>query len=94
MPWPDLRTFLAALRSRGDLLRIPEMVDWEYEAVALTRRTSDMEGPALLFENVRVMASSTRLTVGVDRGVGRHEPLLLHFLTCRRRTRREQRSPP
>ncbi|HEX5452065.1 MAG TPA: UbiD family decarboxylase [Candidatus Limnocylindrales bacterium] len=53
MPWPDLRTFLAALESRGDLLRISEPVDPEYEVVALTRRTSDVDGPALLFENVK-----------------------------------------
>ncbi len=53
MPWSDLRTFLTALEARGDLVRIPEQVDWEYEAVALTRRTSDLDGPALLFERVR-----------------------------------------
>lgn len=52
MPWSDLRSFLTALEGRGDLLRIPGPVDWEYEAVALTRQTSDIEGPALLFEHV------------------------------------------
>lgn len=51
--WPDLRTYLNALESRGDLLRISKEVDWEYEAVGLTRRTSDIEGPALFFERVR-----------------------------------------
>ena len=53
MPWPDLRSFLDALETRGDLMRIDRPVDWEYEAVGLTRRTSDIEGPALLFEQVR-----------------------------------------
>lgn len=53
MAWSDLRSFLTALESRGDLLRIGEEVDWEYEAVGLTRLTSDMEGPALVFEQVR-----------------------------------------
>jgi 2,5-furandicarboxylate decarboxylase 1 len=53
MPWPDLRSFLAALEERGDLLRVPGPVDWEYEAVALTRHTSDIQGPALLLESVR-----------------------------------------
>ena len=41
------------LEDRGDLLRVTDEVDWEYEAVAHTRATSDIEGPALLFENVR-----------------------------------------
>lgn len=53
MAWTDLRSFLAALESRGDLLRLTDEVDWEYEAVALTRLTSDIEGPALLFERIR-----------------------------------------
>jgi len=53
MAWPDLRSFLAALDDRGDLLRVPGPVDWEYEAVALTRQTSDIQGPALLFDRVR-----------------------------------------
>jgi 2,5-furandicarboxylate decarboxylase 1 len=51
--WHDLREFLDDLESRGDLLRVPREVDWEYEAVALTRETSDVEGPALLFERMR-----------------------------------------
>lgn len=52
VPWNDLRSFLAALERRGDLLRIPSPVNWEYEAVALTRHTSDIQGPALLFGQV------------------------------------------
>src|SRR5215218_1025202 len=53
MPWPDLRSFLDALDERGDLLRVTRPVDWDYEAVGLTRHTSDIEGPALLFDHVR-----------------------------------------
>ena len=53
MPWSDLRSFVTALEERGDLLRVTREVDWEYEAVGLTRRTSDIEGPALLFDRVR-----------------------------------------
>jgi UbiD family decarboxylase len=51
--WPDLRAFLDALERQGDLLRIKDEVDWAYEAAALTRQTSDIEGPALLFERVK-----------------------------------------
>ena len=53
MAWPDLRAFLDALDRQGDLLRIKDEVDWAYEAAALTRQTSDIEGPALLFERVK-----------------------------------------
>jgi 2,5-furandicarboxylate decarboxylase 1 len=53
MPWTDMREFLGMLEERGDLLRISDEVDWEYEAVDLTRQTSDVDGPALLFEKVR-----------------------------------------
>ena len=53
MAWPDLRSYLAALDERGDLLHVTEQVDWEYEAVALTRLTSDIEGPALVFDHIR-----------------------------------------
>jgi 2,5-furandicarboxylate decarboxylase 1 len=51
--WLDLREFLAALEDRGDLLRVQRPVDWEYEAVELTRQSSEVDGPALLFESMR-----------------------------------------
>jgi 2,5-furandicarboxylate decarboxylase 1 len=51
--WPDLRAFLDTLERQGDLLRIKDEVDWAYEAAALTRQTSDIQGPALLFERVK-----------------------------------------
>ncbi|HLH23469.1 MAG TPA: UbiD family decarboxylase [Chloroflexota bacterium] len=53
MPWPDLRSFLDRLEAEGDLLRIADPVTWEYEIVALTRESSDVQGPALLFERVQ-----------------------------------------
>ncbi|GAB2458257.1 UbiD family decarboxylase [Nocardioides hungaricus] len=56
MAWSDLREFVTALEDRGDLLRVTEEVDWEYQAVALTRETSDLDGPALLFERMRESA--------------------------------------
>jgi hypothetical protein len=42
-----------ALESRGDLIRVSDVIDWEYEAAALTRQTSDVSGPALLFARLR-----------------------------------------
>jgi 2,5-furandicarboxylate decarboxylase 1 len=56
--WKDLREFLAALENRGDLVRVQDEVDWEYQAVGLTRQSSDVDGPALLFENMRDSAFS------------------------------------
>lgn len=53
MAWNDLRSFLDALDARGDLLHISDEVDYDYEAVGLTRLTSDIEGPALIFDKVR-----------------------------------------
>lgn len=41
------------LERNGDLLRLSRPIDWSYEAVALTRQTSDLQGPALLFDNMK-----------------------------------------
>ena len=51
--WYDLRDFLTALEERGDLVTVLDEIDWEYQAVALTRQSSDVDGPALLFERMR-----------------------------------------
>ena len=53
MPFGDLREFLKYLESKGELLRIREEVDVKHEIAAYIRKTSDMQGPALLFENVK-----------------------------------------
>ena len=53
MPFDDPRDFLEYLEERNDLLRISEEVDPKYEIGAYIRKTSDQEGPALLFENVK-----------------------------------------
>ena len=53
MPFDDPRDFLEYLEERNDLLRISEEVDPKYEISAYIRKTSDQEGPALLFENVK-----------------------------------------
>ena len=51
--WRDLREFLDALERKGDLVTVDDTVDWEYQAVALTRQSSDTDGPALLFRSMR-----------------------------------------
>jgi UbiD family decarboxylase len=51
--FPDLRTFLAALRRRGELVEIESPVDASLEVAEIHRRVIAAGGPALLFRNVR-----------------------------------------
>lgn len=53
MPFDDPRDFLEFLDERKELLRITDEVDPKYEIGAYIRKTSDQQGPALLFENVK-----------------------------------------
>ncbi len=53
MPFKDLRQFLDLLEEKGELVRIEKEVDLKYEIGAYIRKTSDLQGPALLFERVR-----------------------------------------
>jgi 2,5-furandicarboxylate decarboxylase 1 len=48
----DLRGFLALLEEQGDLVRITRPCSPEFEIAAGMRKTSDIDGPALLFENL------------------------------------------
>src|ERR1051325_71833 len=48
----DLRSFLRVLEDKGDLVRITRPVSPRFEIAAGIRKTSDINGPALLFENV------------------------------------------
>jgi 4-hydroxy-3-polyprenylbenzoate decarboxylase/2,5-furandicarboxylate decarboxylase 1 len=53
MPFDDPRDFLEYLEERRELVRITEEVDPKYEIGAYIRKTSDQQGPALLFEKVK-----------------------------------------
>jgi 2,5-furandicarboxylate decarboxylase 1 len=53
MPFTDLREFIAYLEDQKELRRIRKPVDTKYEIAAYIRKTSDIKGPALLFENVQ-----------------------------------------
>jgi 4-hydroxy-3-polyprenylbenzoate decarboxylase/2,5-furandicarboxylate decarboxylase 1 len=48
----DMRGFLKLLEEKGDLVHITEPVSTSFEIAAGIRKTSDIEGPALWFENV------------------------------------------
>src|SRR3989337_4053224 len=88
----DIREFLAHLESQGQLLRVKEEVGVKYEVAAGMRKTSDIEGPALLFENVRgypgwrVLGGlfATRKLVALGLGVPQ-EKLLERYLTLENR---------
>ena len=53
MATTDLRQFIERLENDGDLLRITDEVDLKFDISGYIRNTSDIEGPALLFENVK-----------------------------------------
>ena len=53
MPFKDLREFITYLDEQKELRRIRKPVDIKYEIAAYIRKTSDVKGPALLFENVK-----------------------------------------
>ena len=48
----DMRDFLRFLEDKGDLVRIKKEVNVDFEIAAYMRKTSDLQGPAFLFENV------------------------------------------
>ena len=53
MPFNDLREFITFLESERELIRTQKPVDVKYEISAYIRKTSDEQGPALLFDNVK-----------------------------------------
>lgn len=88
MLFQDLREFVETLEQRGQLLRVTREVDTKYEIAAGIRKTSDVQGPALMFENVkghsgfRVLGGlfATRKLVAMGLGVS-EEGLLERYLT-------------
>jgi UbiD family decarboxylase len=92
----DLRGYLSHLGEQGQLLRVKEEVDVKYEIAAGVRKTSDVEGPALLFENIkgfsgwRVLGGlfATRKLVALGLGVPQ-ERMLERYLTLE-----DKRIPP
>lgn len=52
MSYRDLREYMDALRAQHELATITTAVDWDLEMGAISRRSIELHGPALLFENV------------------------------------------
>ena len=53
MPFDDPRDFMEYLEERQELVRISDEVDPKFGISAYIRKTSDQQGPALFFENVK-----------------------------------------
>ncbi|MBI4322012.1 MAG: UbiD family decarboxylase [Chloroflexi bacterium] len=52
MPWRDFRSFLSFLEEKGDLVRVSKEVSTRFQIAAYTRKSSDTNGPAFIFDNV------------------------------------------
>src|SRR4029450_10547781 len=84
----DVRNFLTYLEGQSQLLRVKDEVGIKYEIAAGMRKTSDIEGPALLFENVRGFPGwrvlgglfATRKLVALGLGVPQ-EQMLERYMT-------------
>jgi 4-hydroxy-3-polyprenylbenzoate decarboxylase/2,5-furandicarboxylate decarboxylase 1 len=53
MPFRDLREFITRLEKENEIRRIKKPIDTTHEIAAYIRKTSDIKGPGLLFENVK-----------------------------------------
>lgn len=63
----SLRDLICIFEKYGELIRIVDFVDWNYEIGDRTRKShlSDSAGPALLFENIKSYAGFTVMTNGL-----------------------------
>ena len=64
MAFKDHRDFFIALEKEGELCKITQEVDWDQEAGAIGRRAYEMEGPCILFENVKNYPKGFRISNG------------------------------
>lgn len=66
MVFNDMRQFCEVLDKTGDLVHVRQEVDWELEAAAITRRTNESLGPAVLFERIKDYPSGYRILGGAQ----------------------------
>jgi phenylphosphate carboxylase alpha subunit len=53
MGFKDNREFIRALEKTGDVVTVKQQVDWEMEIGAISRRSCETNGPAMVFENIK-----------------------------------------
>ena len=85
MAFMDNRQFITALEKAGEIVRIKQEVDWELEAAAIARRAAETQGPACLFEKIKVeekcgqKTENTPLNQDFDKGIMRVASCLLQI---------------
>ncbi len=99
----DFRDWLAVLEAAGELRRVQAKVDWDGEIGAITRVNFALEGPALLFENIKDYEAGrcTQLMVGgvatrrrVAMALGMSPDIPAPALTAQARRKMRQSIPP
>ncbi|MGH7847023.1 MAG: UbiD family decarboxylase [Candidatus Binatia bacterium] len=88
----DLRGYLFHLEEKGQLLRVTDAADPKFEIAAGIRKTSDIEGPALMFETIKGHAGwrvlgglfATRKLVALGLGIP-EDKLLEQYLVLEER---------
>lgn len=64
MPFKDVREFITRLEKEGEVQRIEEEVDWNLEAGAMLRRSSEQGLPAPFFQKIKDYPDGYRLFGG------------------------------
>lgn len=62
MAYKDNRQFIDDCVKTGDAVKVKQEVDWDLEAGAIIRHTSEIKGPAPLFENIKDYSPDYRLS--------------------------------
>jgi phenylphosphate carboxylase alpha subunit len=53
MGFKDNREFIKALEKTGDVVHVKQKVDWDMEVGAISRRSNEISGPAMVFDNIK-----------------------------------------
>lgn len=64
MVYKDLRQFMQALETTGDILKVGQEVDWDLEAGAINRWFYEQAGPAVHFEKLKDYESGYSIFAG------------------------------
>lgn len=65
MPYAGIRDYIQKLEEYNEIVYIKDEVDWNLEIGAVTRRTYDLQGPAVLFENIKGYSRDYRILCGI-----------------------------
>jgi 4-hydroxy-3-polyprenylbenzoate decarboxylase len=76
MIYQGLRDWITEIEKADLLKRISAKVDWDLEVSAISRRVTDQEGPALLFENIKDYENSICKKILVN-GLGSRKQMAL-----------------